>query len=344
MIKNLVEYPIIQAPMDGGVSNPVLAAAVSNAGGLGFLAAGYKTAEDVRREIVETRQLTKSPFGLNVFVPSHELIDEIALAHYRKKIEQEAFNIGSTIGEAFNDDDDWTQKIAILKEEKVAVVSFTFGCPNRDVIEELQQIGSLVVITVTNVEEAKIAAERGVNALCVQGLEAGGHRGTFKNGTEEDYGLLVLLRLIQSEIDLPLIAAGGLMNGRDVAAVLTAGAVAAQLGTAFLRCQESGASPVHKNALVDIHFQKTALTRAFSGRRARGLVNAFLTTYSNEAPAAYPHIHHMTKMMRKVAREKNDPELMALWAGQGHILAKEWPVAEIMEELVAELNEAMDHS
>lgn len=344
MIKNVVEYPIIQAPMAGGTSNPVLAAAVSNAGGLGFLAAGYKTAEDVRREIIETRQLTKAPFGLNIFVPSHETIDEIALAHYRKKIEHEAFNIGTTIGEAFSDDDDWDQKIALLKEEKVAVVSFTFGCPDRDVIRELQQKGSLVIVTVTNVEEAKIAAERGANALCVQGLEAGGHRGTFKNETEEDYGLLVLLRLIQSEIDLPLIAAGGIMNGRDVAAVLTAGAVAAQLGTAFLRCPESGASPVHKNALVDSRYQKTDVTRAFSGRRARGLVNAFLTTYSNEAPAAYPHIHHMTKTMRKVAGQKNNPELMALWAGQGHTLAKELPVTEIMKELVVELYEAMNRS
>ncbi len=342
MLKKLMEYPIIQAPMAGGASNPVLAAAVSNAGGLGFLAAGYKTAEEVRQDITETRQLTKEPFGINVFVPSHELIDEIELAHYRKKIEHEAFNIGTTIGEAYSDDDDWDQKIAMLKEEKVAVVSFTFGCPNREIIRELQQASSLVVVTVTNVEEAKVAAERGANALCVQGFEAGGHRGTFKNVTEEDYGLLVLLRLIQSEIDLPLIAAGGLMNGRDVAAVLTAGATAAQLGTAFLRCPESGASPVHKRALVDSHFQKTAVTRAFSGRRARGLVNAFLTTYSDEAPAAYPHIHHMTKTLRKVAAQKDNPELMALWAGQGHSLAKEWSATEIMEELIAELNDAMN--
>ena len=304
MLKKLMEYPIIQAPMAGGASNPVLAAAVSNAGGLGFLAAGYKTAEEVRQEITETRKLTKEPFGVNVFVPSHEQIDEMALAHYRKKIEHEALKIGTTIGKAYSDEDDWDQKIAILKEEKVAVVSFTFGCPSQDVIRELQHKGSLVMVTVTNVEEAKIAVERGANALCVQGLEAGGHRGTFKNETEEDYGLLVLLRLIQSEMDVPLIAAGGLMNGRDVAAVLTAGATAAQLGTAFLRCPESGASPTHKNALVDSHFQKTAVTRAFSGRRARGLVNAFINTYSDESPAAYPHIHHMTKTLRKVAAQK----------------------------------------
>lgn len=344
MIKKLMRYPIIQAPMAGGASNPVLAAAVSNAGGLGFLAAGYKTAEDVQREIIETRKLTQKSFGVNVFIPNHELIDEIALAQYRKKIEHEAFNIGTTIGEAINDEDDWAEKIEMLKEEKVAVVSFTFGCPNRNVIEELQHIGSLVMVTVTNVEEAIYAAKNGANALCVQGLEAGGHRGTFKNGTEDDYGLLVLLRLIQTEIDLPLIAAGGLMNGRDVAAALTAGAIAAQLGTAFLRCPESGASPVHKNALVDSDFQKTALTRAFSGRRARGLVNRFLTAYSEEAPAAYPYIHHMTKMLRKVAGQRNDPELMALWAGQGHTLAKDWTATEIIEELIVELNKAMVRS
>lgn len=342
MLKNLMDFPIIQAPMAGGAANPVLAAAVSNAGGLGFLAAGYKTAEDVRREIIETRQLTQKPFGVNVFVPSYEPIDEIALAHYRKRIEHEAFKIGTTIGEAFSDDDDWDNKITILKEEKVAVVSFTFGCPEQDIIRELQHTGSIVVVTVTNVEEAKIAANRGANALCVQGIEAGGHRGSFTNKTEEDYGLLVLIRLIQNEIDLPIIAAGALMHGRDVAAVLTAGAAAAQLGTAFLRCPESGASPLHKAALVDVSFQKTDVTRAFSGRRARGLVNHFLTAYSEEAPAAYPHIHHMTKTMRKVAGKKNYPELMALWAGQGHKFAKELAALEIVQDLVAELKEVMN--
>ncbi len=342
MLKKLMDVPIIQAPMAGGASNPLLAAAVSNAGGLGFLAAGYKTAEEMCREIKETRQLTEKPFGVNVFVPSHEHIDEIALAHYRKKIEHEAIKIGTTIGEAFTDDDDWNHKIAILKEEKVAVVSFTFGCPEREIISELQQAGSLVIVTVTNVEEAKLAVNRGANALCVQGVEAGGHRGSFTNEIAEDYGLLVLVRLIQTEMDIPIIAAGGIMNGRDVAAVLTAGATAAQLGTAFLRCSESGASPVHKAALVDPSFQKTALTRAFSGRRARGLVNDFMNTYSEAAPAAYPHIHHMTKAMRKVAGQKNEPQLMALWAGQGHKLAKEWPVAKIIEELVAEINEVMN--
>ena len=135
MLKKLMDVPIIQAPMAGGASNPVLAAAVSNAGGLGFLAAGYKTAEEMYAEkLTETRQLTEEPFGVNVFVPSHEQIDEIALAHYRKKIEHEAIKIGTTIGEAFRDDDDWDHKIAILKEEKVAVVSFTFGCPEREII------------------------------------------------------------------------------------------------------------------------------------------------------------------------------------------------------------------
>jgi nitronate monooxygenase len=231
MFKKLLDFPIIQAPMAGGASNPVLAAAVSNAGGLGFLASGYKTAVDMRREIAETRQLTKKPFGVNVFVPSYEQIDEIALAHYRRKIEHEAIKIGTTIGEAFRDDDDWDRKMAILKEEKVAVISFTFGCPGRDIISELQQAGSLVVVTVTNVEEAKLAVDRGANALCVQGVEAGGHRGSFANEIAEDYGLLVLIRLIQTEMDIPIIAAGGIMNGRDVAAVLTAGAIAAQLGT-----------------------------------------------------------------------------------------------------------------
>ncbi|MFF5397500.1 nitronate monooxygenase [Peribacillus butanolivorans] len=337
MFKDLVVYPIIQAPMAGGASTPKLAAAVSNAGGLGFLAAGYKTAEAMKKEIEETRQLTDQPFGVNVFVPNQEVADEEILSAYREKIEKEAESVGVLIGEGISDDDDWVNKLAVLKELRVSVVSFTFGCPKTDVIRELQSVGSTIVVTVTNLHEAKTAAGAGADVLCVQGIEAGGHRASFENRIEEDYGLLVLIRMIKNELELPIIAAGGLMHGMDIAAVLSAGATSAQLGTAFLRCPESGASPVHKAALNDARFTQTAVTRAFSGRRARGLVNHFLTEYDNDAPAAYPYVHHMTKQMRKAAGQKNNPELMALWAGQGYKLSRELPASELISMLVEEL-------
>ncbi|MCZ0871934.1 nitronate monooxygenase [Peribacillus sp. AS_1] len=338
MLKELMKYPIIQAPMAGGASTPKLAASVSNAGGLGFLAAGYKTAEEMMDEIGQTRQLTERPFGVNVFVPGNEPADENILSGYREKIEKEAESVGAEIGKADSDDDDWDNKLDVLKEAGVAVVSFTFGCPTEDVIRELQDVGSLIAVTVTNLQEAKKAAGAGADVLCVQGFEAGGHRASFDDRTEDDYGLLVLIRMIGAELDLPIIAAGGLMHGKDIAAVLEAGATAAQLGTAFLRCPESGASPVHKAALGNPRFTKTAVTRAFSGRRARGLVNHFLTEYDSVAPVAYPYVHHMTKQMRKAAGQKNNPELMALWAGQGYKLSRELPASELVELLVDELN------
>ncbi|MDM5357457.1 nitronate monooxygenase [Peribacillus sp. ACCC06369] len=337
MFKDLLKYPIIQAPMAGGASTPKLAASVSNAGGLGFLAAGYKTAEEMKDEIGQTRQLTERPFGVNVFVPGNEVVDETLLSAYGEKIKKEAESVGAEVGKADSDEDDWGNKLTALMEARVAVVSFTFGCPSENVIRELQSAGSHIAVTVTNLQEAKRAASAGADVLCVQGIEAGGHRASFENCSEDDYGLLVLIRMIENELKLPIIAAGGLMRGKDIAAVLAAGATAAQLGTAFLRCPESGASPVHKAALGNPRFTHTSVTRAFSGRRARGLVNHFLMEYDSVAPAAYPYVHHMTKHMRKAAGQKNNPELMALWAGQGYKLSRDLPASELMELLVEEL-------
>ncbi|REK59575.1 MAG: 2-nitropropane dioxygenase [Geobacillus sp.] len=341
---NTISVPIIQAPMAGGVSTPALAAAVSNAGGLGFLAGGYKTAEEMREEIVAVRELTDKPFGVNVFVPSEEEVDENALLRYRQVLEKEAERFGVQLGEAKWDDDDWEAKLAVLVEEKVPVVSFTFGCPSPDIIAKLKDNGSFVIVTVTSTEEALIAKQAGANALCVQGAEAGGHRASFRNNaaSHEHDRLLVLLQQIREAVDIPLIAAGGIMSGSDIAAVLAAGACAAQLGTAFLRCPESGANPLHKNALVDPNFQSTAVTRAFTGHPARGLINRFMLEYDKLAPAAYPHIHHMTKQLRKVAAQASDPQVMSLWAGQGHRLAKDIPAGEIVRLLMEEWREIVN--
>ncbi|RDE26913.1 nitronate monooxygenase [Parageobacillus thermoglucosidasius] len=341
---NTISVPIIQAPMAGGVSTPALAAAVSNAGGLGFLAGGYKKAEEMRKEIAAVRELTDKPFGVNVFVPSEEDVDEKALLRYRQVLEKEAERFGVQLGEAKWDDDDWEAKLAVLVEENVPVVSFTFGCPSPDIIAKLKDNGSFVIVTVTSTEEALIAKQTGANALCVQGPEAGGHRASFRNNaaSHEHDRLLVLLQQIREAVDIPLIAAGGIMRGSDIAAVLAAGACAAQLGTAFLRCPESGANPLHKNALVDPNFQSTAVTRAFTGRPARGLVNRFMLEYDKLAPAAYPHIHHMTKQLRKAAAQANDPQAMSLWAGQGYCLAKDMSAGEIVRLLVEEVWETIE--
>ncbi|PJW17615.1 nitronate monooxygenase [Geobacillus sp. WSUCF-018B] len=334
--------PIIQAPMAGGVSTPELAAAVSNAGGLGFLAGGYKTAEAIRKEIHELRTLTDRPFGVNVFVPGDKTVDEEAVERYRVALAAEAERFGASVGEPKWEDDDWAAKLDVLLQERVPVVSFTFGCPDKEVIAALQKAGSFVIVTVTAVEEAEMAAEAGANALCVQGEEAGGHRASFGNDPEQDEALELfpLLARVRAAVRVPLAAAGGIMDGRGIAAALKAGASAVQLGTAFLRCPESGAHPLHKQALADPRFVETAVTRAFTGRPARGLVNRFMAEYRALAPAAYPHVHHMTKPLRAASAKAGDPEGMSLWAGTGYRLARELPAAELVEELKRELEEA----
>lgn len=334
--------PIIQAPMAGGVSTPELAAAVSNAGGLGFLAGGYKTAEAMKKEIHELRTLTDRPFGVNVFVPGDKTVDEEAVERYRVALAAEAERFGASVGEPKWEDDDWAAKLDVLLRERVPVVSFTFGCPDKEVIAALQKAGSFVIVTVTAVEEAEMAAEAGANALCVQGAEAGGHRASFGNDPEQDetLELFPLLARVRAAVRVPLAAAGGIMDGRGIAAALQAGASAVQLGTAFLRCPESGAHPLHKQALADPRFVETAVTRAFTGRPARGLVNRFMAEYRAMAPAAYPHVHHMTKPLRAASAKAGDPEGMSLWAGTGYRLARELPAAELVEELKRELEEA----
>lgn len=344
MILHSLSIPIIQAPMAGGVSNPLLASAVSQAGGLGFLAGGYKTADAMNEEIIAIRKLTDAPFGVNIFVPSDDEVQLEAVSRYREHLEAEAKRLGVNLGEPKHDDDDWDAKIEVLLEQGVPVVSFTFGCPPPEVISELKNRGSCIVITVTSPQEAIIAKQAGADALCLQGQEAGGHRATFHNDVSENenFSLLVLLRLVSEVVDLPLIAAGGIMHGRDVAAVLTAGACAAQLGTAFLRCPESGAHPVHKASLIDPTFRSTVVTRAFTGRPARGLMNRFINKYNALAPAAYPHIHHMTKELRKVSGQLGDPNSMALWAGQGYRLAKEVPAAELVQLLMKQALQGLE--
>lgn len=326
-----LNVPIVQAPLAGGPSTPELAAAVSNAGGLGFVAAGYKSPNALAADIAATRSMTGRPFGVNVFAPSGSPADPVALDRYLAELR----GLDVPLGEPRFDDDHFEAKVALLREDPVDVVSFTFGCPTTEVIGSL---GSEVWVTVTDIDEARQAAAAGADALVVQGSEAGGHRGSFTDaGT--DYGLLALLQLIGAAVDLPLIAAGGIATGRAVAAVLAGGAVAAQLGTAFMRCPEAGTSPVHQRQLTGS--TPTALTRAFTGRRARGIVNRFLTEHTDRAPAAYPEIHHATAPLRAKGRADGDADVINLWAGQTHELAEALPAAELVATLAADARAAL---
>jgi len=329
--------PVIAAPMGGGASTPRLAAAASGTGGLGFLAAGYLPAERVDEQIGQLRELTGEPFGVNIFVPGPPG-DQAAVARYAERLRPVADRLGVQLGDPRHDDDDWVAKLDVVRDRRVPVVSFTFGCPDAAIVAELHGAGAEVCVTVTSAGEARIAVAAGVDALVVQGMEAGAHRGTFVDDPAspdggELVGLLPLLGQVRDAVELPLIATGGLMTGADVAAVLAAGAVAAQLGTAFLCCPESGAPAAHKRALLDRVYPSTAVTRAFSGRPARGLTNRFLLDHSVHAPAAYPEVHHLTRPLRAAG----DPEVMSLWAGQGFAAVRELPAADLVATLVSEL-------
>ena len=332
MILSELEHPIVQAPLAGGPSTPELAAAVCNAGGLGFLAGGYLSAAEMRAEIRELRQQTSAPFGVNVLVPGRRTVDEERLDAYLERLQVEAHRYGVEVGEARYDDDDWSAKLTVLHREQVPVISFTFGYPPPEAIATLRDTGAEVWITVTNVAEAHAAHGAGADALVLQGIEAGGHRASFVDGNGlAGLGILVLLRSVAAEIDLPLIAAGGLGDGPAIAAVLAAGASAAQLGTAFLLAPEAGTHPAHRALLAEE--EPTALTRAFTGRLARSIVNRFVLQHTGAAPPAYPHIHHATAPIRAAARERGDPGGFNLWAGQAHHLAKAMPAAEIVRSL-----------
>ncbi|WP_441247118.1 nitronate monooxygenase [Kitasatospora sp. McL0602] len=349
--------PVVAAPMAGGPTTPELVAAVNGAGGLGFLAAGYRSATATAEQIAAVRKLTDRPFGVNLFVPG-EPGDAAAVDAYRERLRPEAEQWGVALPERSGPDrDDWEAKIALLTADPVPVVSYTFGLPTPDEAAALRAAGSFQIGTVTTPAEALAALAAGMDALCVQGPEAGGHRGTHR--TEDEPGttpLLDLLAEIRRVTDLPLIAAGGIGDGRTLAAALRAGAAAVQLGTAYLRTDESGASATHRAALTRAagpqgrgelreigsdaaaptasrSGDRTVVTRAFTGRPARALRNAFTDRHSPYAPAAYPEVHHLTQPLRAAAAKRADATAMHLWAGTAHRLARTGPAAELTREL-----------
>ena len=330
-LRALLRRPVVVAPMAGGPSTPELVTAAAAAGPLGFLAGGYKTAAAMAAEISAVRAADAAAFGVNVFVPGGPTGEPAETARYIGSLAPDAAATGAALGDPAWDDDDWAAKLDVLLTAPVPLVSFTFGCPPRDVVQSLQDAGSLVVVTVTQSEEARLTADAGADGVCSQGREAGAHRGTFTNvrSVSEEFSLLDLIAAVAGVCDLPQIATGGIMDAGGVAAVLRAGAVAAQCGTAFLRCPESGAHPAYKAALADDRFTSTALTRAFSGRPARGLVNQFMRDHP-DAPPAYPEINNATRPLRAAAARNGDVDRISLWAGTGFRQATARPAAEVI--------------
>jgi nitronate monooxygenase len=339
-----IQHPIILAPLAGGPSTPELAAAVSNAGGMGSLGLEYLTLDQMRQHIQRTRELTRGPINLNLFAPmsppSRHLnfapaLAEVALAHEE---------LGIAAPEAPQlQPDNFGDKLSVMLESRPEVFSFTFGMMSHDAMHSLKGAGIFVIGTATTVAEAQRLERAGVDAIVAQGSDAGGHRGTFAGLFDTSMiPTLDLVRRIANVTKLPVIASGGLMDGRDIRRALEAGAAAVQLGTAFLACPEAGTSKPYREALLNAREDTTVITRAFSGRPARGLANRFSRKLADKPDSIlpFPLQNTLTRPMRRAAAEKGTSEYLSLWAGTGVARIRQMPAGELVKVLVDEMNAA----
>lgn len=336
--------PVIQAPM-AGVSTPALAAAVSNAGGLGSLGVAAMNADAARLAIRQTRALTDKPFNVNVFCHTPARRDRAREAGWLAYLAPVFAEFGAAppdelreIYSTFLIDD---AMLHMLVEEKPAVVSLHFGLPDARRLRALQEAGIYLMATATGLDEAKAIAAAGVDAIVAMGVEAGGHRGVFDPDAHDDMlGLVALTRLLVNHVDLPIVAAGGIMDGAGVAAVLALGAQAAQMGTAFVSCPESAADEAYRKALLDPGVVHTTFTKAISGRLARGIANRF-TALGDAADCPplpdYPVVYDAGKALHAAAKSRGSSAFAAQWAGQAAQLSRGLPAGELMQVLKAEL-------
>lgn len=338
-----IRYPIIQAPM-AGVSTPGLAAAVTNAGGLGSLGIGASSAAKARDMIEQTRAFTAGPFNVNVFCHKPARRDESAEAswlRYLSPLFEEAGTVPpDSLSEIYTSFVEDTETLNMLLEAKPAVVSFHFGLPSAQCIARLQEAGSYTLAAATCPAEAAMIEAAGVDAIVAQGIEAGGHRGVFNpDAPDEGWSTMVLVRALSGQTKLPIIAAGGIMDGFAMKAALEAGAAAVQLGTAFVLCPESSANAAYRDALKSEKAAQTRLTKVLSGRPARGIVNR-LISFGEESdspgPADYPVAYDAAKRLNAAASKKGHHEFAAHWAGQGAPLARELPAAELVSLIMQE--------
>ncbi|HAU1639030.1 TPA: DUF561 domain-containing protein [Legionella pneumophila] len=335
-----IQFPIIQAPMAGGATTPELVAAVSNSGGLGSLGAGYMKPDEIRQAIIKIRQLTSKPFAVNLFIPEahhatpeqiQKACDDISLCCTELNIEISP--VSKPYSQSFVD------QMQILIEEKIPVFSYAFGTLEPMWIKHLKENATFLIGTATTINEAKILEASGIDAIVAQGSEAGGHRGTFIGNAEDALiQLSDLIPQIIEKIQIPVIAAGGIMNGKGIVSAMNAGAAGVQIGTAFLSCFEAGITYKYKQTLLSQQQDNTVLTRAFSGKLARGIRNKFITCMDKRKINIldYPIQNALTQVMRQKAREKDNIDFMSLWAGQSAQLCRSMSAGDLINTLVIE--------
>lgn len=346
-LMDLCRYPIIQAPMAGGATTPELVAAVSNAGGIGSFAAPLLPPQAIVTQVEKIRALTTAPFILNLFVQSVPQPASEEVDHAADLLRPIWESLGwSALPRPQKWCEDFGPQFETLLALRPAVASFTFGILDSSQVERLHAADILVIGTATSVAEALAWEKVGADAVCAQGMEAGGHRGGFIGSQNDGASTMVLVPAMVDAVRIPVIAAGGIMDGRGIAAALALGAQAAQMGTAFLVTDESGINAIYKERLLEAATAParavTRLTRAFSGRYARGLVNRFMEsmqTMEQQVPA-YPIQNALTGPIRAQAAKINETDLMSLWAGQGVSMARAMPAARLIERLVTEWRSA----
>lgn len=334
-------FPVMLAPLGGGPSTPELVAAVSNAGGLASLASAYSSPADIERDISRIKTLTDKPFGINLFAPipiptvtEAEIQAAIAATHsFRIELELKEPIVQPPYHE------DFQKQFAVILKHRPAVFSFTFGLIDEESITKCRRLGIMTMGTATTVEDAVTLEKTGVDAVIAQGVEAGGHRGLFFPDQEDQ--LISTENLVKSmtqTLSIPVIASGGIMNGYGIAKVLSLGAAAAHLGTAFLACDEAGTSKAYCDALLNPKRNATKLTRVFSGRPARGLENRFMIEMEKHKNAIlpFPIQNAFTRDIRKKATELGRAEYLSLWAGQNVHLIRKMNAAALVQLLCEE--------
>lgn len=326
-LPEVLRTPLHVAPMAGGPSTPTLVIATARSGQFAQLAAGYRTADELAAQVAEVRTRTDR-FGVNLFAPNRVPVSDAAYDRYRASLGV------PDLPDKREDDDAWADKVGLLLDDPVAVVSFTFGLPSAVTVAEFRRRGTVTVQAVTNPTDAVAAADRGIDVLVVQGEAAGGHSAVLDPEESPVWiPLPDLVQAVRAATDLPVIAAGGIGSAADVEAVRLAGAGSAMVGTVVLRTDEAGTGTTHRDALVDPVFDRTTLTRAFTGRPARALVNRFVRDHE-DAPLGYPALHHLTRPIRVAAAADGDPHALALWAGRSWRAAADGPVADVLEALL----------
>lgn len=343
-----LKHPIVQAPLAGGGDTPELVGAVCEAGGLGFIGAAYLTPGEISEAAQAVRRRTKRDFGINLFAPApmSKMPDDVsrALALVAAYFDEVGLPAPEGIPQPV---DAFREQLSAALDTGAAVFSLTFGVPSREVLKLVHSRGMAFIGTATTVEEGRAIERAGADAVIAQGSEAGGHRASF--ASEFEAGMVGTIALVPQMVDavsIPVIASGGIMDGRGIAAALALGASAVQLGTAFLTCNESGVPEAYRTAILNAREDQTRITRAFSGRPARGIVNRFMAEMEAALPPnailPFPFQNALTRPLRSAAARQGRAEFLSLWAGQGVRLARRQSAAALIERLAAETKAAID--